>query len=61
MKRNLSLLALFFLIQSPAGLASDKTVTPPGYNTPIPEDILTPDEVETRFGTLRFVDGRPTP
>jgi len=42
-------------------LASDKTVEPPGYNTPIPEDILTPDEVKTRFGTLKFVDGRPTP
>lgn len=35
--------------------------TPRGYNTPIPGDILTPDTVETRMGTLRFDDGRPTP
>ncbi|KPA21705.1 hypothetical protein shim_24120 [Shimia sp. SK013] len=35
--------------------------TVPGYNTPIPEDIMTPDVVETRIGTLRFDDGRPTP
>ncbi|WP_422041280.1 DUF1254 domain-containing protein [Roseibium sp.] len=61
MKRYVSLFALCFFIETQAVLASDKTVTPPGYNTPIPEDILTPDEVETRFGTLRFVDGRPTP
>lgn len=33
----------------------------PGYNTPIPEDIMTPDTVETRMGTLKFDDGRPTP
>lgn len=33
----------------------------PGYNTPIPEDIMTPDTIETRMGTLRFDDGRPTP
>jgi len=33
----------------------------PGYNTPIPEDIMTPETVETRMGTLKFDDGRPTP
>jgi len=57
---GLSLAACLFL-QSPATFASDKLVDLPGYNTPIPEDILTPEEVETRFGTLKFVDGRPTP
>jgi len=30
-----------------------------GYNTPIPESILTPAEVETSIGTLRFFDGMP--
>jgi hypothetical protein len=32
----------------------------PGYNHTIPEQILTPDTVETRIGTLKFVDGFPT-
>jgi hypothetical protein len=32
----------------------------PGYNNKIPEQILTPDKVETRLGTLNFVDGVPT-
>lgn len=36
--------------------AQDKT---PGYNHKIPEKIMTPDEVETRLGTLRFFDGMP--
>jgi hypothetical protein len=31
-----------------------------GYNTPIPHQIMTPDTVDTRIGTLRFMDGRPT-
>ncbi len=33
----------------------------PGYNNKIPEQILTPDSVETRLGTLEFFDGFPTP
>jgi hypothetical protein len=32
----------------------------PGYNTAIPEKIMTPDKVETRIGTLEFFDGIPT-
>ena len=36
--------------------AQDKT---PGYNHKIPEKIMTPDEVQTRLGTLRFFDGMP--
>lgn len=32
----------------------------PGYNNKIPEKILTPDTVQTRIGTLNFVDGVPT-
>ena len=32
----------------------------PGFNNKIPEKILTPDQVETRIGTLKFVDGVPT-
>ena len=34
---------------------------PPGYNTPVPESILTPDRVETSLGVLEFDDGRPLP
>jgi hypothetical protein len=30
------------------------------YNTTIPAQIMTPDTVETRLGTLKFVDGVPT-
>jgi hypothetical protein len=37
--------------------AQDKT---PGFNTKIPEKIMTPDKVGTYFGALNFVDGVPT-
>lgn len=33
----------------------------PGYNTPIPPSVMTPDSVETKYlGTLEFSDGRPS-
>jgi hypothetical protein len=35
-------------------------VIPSGFNTPIPENTTTPDLVETRLGSLEFVDGVPT-
>ena len=31
----------------------------PGFNTKIPESILTPDTVDTKVGTLKFFDGIP--
>ncbi len=35
--------------------------TPPGFNTPIPPEIMTPDKVRTKYlGTLEFSDGRPS-
>jgi hypothetical protein len=37
--------------------AQEKT---PGYNTKIPEYIMTQDKVDTRIGTLEFFDGIPT-
>ena len=40
-----------------ASYAQQKT---PGFNNKIPEQILTPDTVQTRIGTLNFVDGVPT-
>lgn len=45
---------------SSAPLADDRKPTP-GFNTPIPPEIMTPDRVETKYlGTLSFSDGRPT-
>jgi hypothetical protein len=38
--------------------AQEKT---PGFNQKIPEQIMTPNTVETRIGALNFVDGVPTP
>jgi len=32
----------------------------PGFNTKIPSSIMTPNTVETRIGTLKFVDSVPT-
>jgi len=32
----------------------------PGFNNNIPEKILTPDQVNSRIGTLKFFDGMPT-
>ena len=32
----------------------------PGFNTKIPESVMTPDKVKTRIGTLEFFDGIPT-
>src|ERR1035441_3255350 len=40
--------------------ASAQAQNTPGYNSKIPEKILTPDTVETRIGTLKFFDGFPT-
>ena len=40
------------------GSASSENATP-GFNTLIPESILTPDSVETSIGTLNFFDGLP--
>ena len=44
-------------IMTPITFAKEPT---PGYNTKIPEYIMTPDKVETRIGTLDFFDGIPT-
>ncbi|VVE37054.1 signal peptide protein [Pandoraea iniqua] len=41
--------------KAPEGAAPTK-----GFNTYIPPDVLTPDTVQTRIGTLNFVDGVPT-
>lgn len=45
--------------ETPGSPGSDGPPTP-GFNNKIPEKIMTPDKVETHFGTLDFVDGVPT-
>jgi len=42
---------------TPTILAQETT---PGFNNKIPESILTPDEIKTKVGTLKFFDGIPT-
>jgi hypothetical protein len=49
--------ALQGVVMSHQAIAQDAT---PGYNTKIPESIMTPNKVETRIGTLEFFDGIPT-
>ncbi|MEN8801244.1 MAG: hypothetical protein ABF297_04620, partial [Thiogranum sp.] len=50
-----------------AGLMATSTATalaaqPPKmkYSTDIPANVITPDKMETRLGTLEFIDGVPT-
>ncbi len=60
-----SLVAVGTLALTTAMTANAQTTTTrdddatPGYNHRIPEKIMTPDEVETSIGTLRFFDGMP--
>ncbi|MCP4897416.1 MAG: DUF1254 domain-containing protein, partial [bacterium] len=51
-----ALAALAVVLVVPPVLAQEPT---PGYNTKIPESVLTPDTVETKLGTLKFFDGIP--
>jgi hypothetical protein len=41
-------------------ITADAQEPTPGFNTKIPESIMTPDKVKTRIGTLEFFDGIPT-
>ena len=48
-------------IMQPAFAVADKAENAtPGYNHKIPENIMTPDKVETSIGTLEFFDGMPS-
>jgi len=42
-----------------ASLAAAAEPPTPGFNNPIPSEILTPDTVDTSIGTLNFFDGMP--
>ncbi len=50
--------ALLTLICLATGVDAEKPT--PGYNNAIPAEIMTPDRVETRIGTLEFFDGLPS-
>jgi hypothetical protein len=53
--RNRDLLAAVFAVAlclTSVGAYAQKA---PGFNTYIPRDILTPETVQTRIGTLNFV------
>ncbi len=59
MFKHLIRCSLILLVSLPAfGIA--RAQVPEGYNTPIPESIMTPDGVDTRLGNLKFFDGVPT-
>jgi len=51
------LVSLALIVTATSSLAQEPT---PGFNTKIPESIMTPDTVETRIGMLKFFDGIPT-
>lgn len=53
---NIASVLLALLVASGSAFAQ-KT---PGYNNKIPPQIMTPDRVETRIGTLEFFDGMPS-
>lgn len=62
MKRNLIkllpvLTMLHAIVAGSYAYAADPT---PGYNTKIPEGLLTPDKYPTRVGDIEFFDGIPT-
>ncbi len=53
------ILVTAFAVVIPSASPVDAEVTP-GFNNKIPEQIMTPDSVETRIGTLEFFDGMPS-
>mgnify|MGYP001066444166 CR=1 FL=1 len=57
--RQTLLAAVTFTFVNSAVHADPAQDATPGFNTKIPESVLTPDEVETKLGTLKFFDGIP--
>ena len=58
--KGLSLLALSgLLFAAPSRAQSRPDAVPAGYTTPIPSELLTPDQVRTSVGTFNFFDGMP--
>jgi hypothetical protein len=60
-KRDLLAAVLVGMLGLTSAYAQKAPLEPtPGYNNRIPEQIMTPNTVQTRIGTLDFVDGVPT-
>ena len=57
-KQMATLLLSFGVLVADSGNTFGQEPTP-GFNTKIPEWVLTPDTVETKLGTLEFFDGIP--
>jgi hypothetical protein len=57
MKTKIITAAITCALTISSSYAEEKT---PKFNQKIPEKIMTPDKVESRLGTLDFVDGIPT-
>ena len=59
MKTKITLMMAVFLV---IGLAASLSAAPPKYKmtTQVPDNVLIPDKVDTRLGTLEFFDGVPT-
>ena len=47
------------LIALVASAIAGPALAEPTYKADVPDSILTPNEVQTRLGTLRFFDGAP--
>ena len=56
--RYLTLLAIAAVVIAPCVTTFAEPT--PGFNNKISENIMTPDSVETRIGTLEFFDGMPS-
>ncbi len=54
--RSIIIASLFWFAVAASACGSPPT---PGYNQRIPAEVLTPETVDTRIGTLRFFDGLP--
>ena len=52
-------LASALLVAGSGVVLKANNLIPKGYNTPIPGDVLTPDSVQTRIGTVNYFDGFP--
>ncbi|ABZ76243.1 protein of unknown function DUF1214 [Shewanella halifaxensis HAW-EB4] len=57
LKSAVASIALLLGMSSPLVAAEAPT---PGYNNKIPDSIMTPSQVETSIGTLKFHDGAPS-
>ena len=62
MKTQCIIILTVALLMLVMGCGNSQSQQPPKYKmtTEIPENVLIPDKVETRLGTLEFFDGVPT-